>query len=50
MAREDAFTRGVCLSSSGRLIVERVDGHVFEARIRGDHGEFHACGYRPGEW
>jgi uncharacterized Zn finger protein len=48
--REDAYTRGVRLLSNGRLVVERIDGHVIEARVRGDHGEIHRLGYRPGEW
>ena len=50
MSREDAYVRGMRLLIEHRLHVHRDGDRVIEATCRGDSGEIHQLGYRPGRW
>jgi uncharacterized Zn finger protein len=50
MPREAALDKGLRYLVSGRLVIQRLDGHVIEARCRGDRGEVYRLGFRPGAW
>ncbi len=48
--RENAASKARRLLVEGRLVVYNVDAEQIRARVRGDSGELHDCGYDARGW